>query len=503
MSESRAQSWLDRGGYFSWRPDDGDAEPVEVFHLEAGDPNAPTLLLVHGFPTSSIDWYGVVDRLAKRFHVCALDFPGYGFSDKPVGWGYRLIRDARLLSHYLTEVVGTESATVIAHDRGDSVALILAGGHAGEAPAVDIDHLVLSNANIYLPLSNLTMAQRLMLDENTAADLLDNATPELLAQGMGAATFWPPRGADDPVVGALTETFAHQDGVRVMHETIQYLVERADDEDTLARLPRDLRRPDNRDLGPQRHRLPSPRRELGLEQPPDAEARPQRPLLHLRRRPLSPGRSPGRLRGCRSSLPRRDRRGGARRDRGLSGIADPRGSRARSDAERPGRPPRVTNVRLRPARAGDAEPIAAIWVPGWREAHEGRVPDALIEHRSPAELRARVPSMIDGATVAIVEGAVAGFVVVRDDEIEQMYVGEGFRGTGAAGRLLAHGESLIARHFDRGWLAVVAGNDRAIGFYERQGWRDQGRFDHITWTPDGGTIAVPCRRYEKVVKSYL
>ena len=48
---------------------------------------------------------------------------------------------------------------------------------------------------------------------------------------MGAATFWPPRDADDPAIEALAETFAHQDGVRVMHETIQYLVERADDED--------------------------------------------------------------------------------------------------------------------------------------------------------------------------------------------------------------------------------------------------------------------------------
>jgi pimeloyl-ACP methyl ester carboxylesterase len=232
VSESRARSWLDRGGYFSWRPEDADVESVEVFHLEAGDPKAPTLLLVHGFPTSSIDWYGVVDRLAERFHVCALDFPGYGFSDKPLGWGYSLMRDARLLGHYLTEVLGAKSATVLAHDRGDSVALILAGGHASDVAVVDIDHLLLSNANIYLPLSNLTMAQRLMLDENTAADLLDNATPELLAQGMGAATFWPPRDADDPVVAALAETFAHEHGLRVMHETIQYLVERADDEGT-------------------------------------------------------------------------------------------------------------------------------------------------------------------------------------------------------------------------------------------------------------------------------
>ena len=163
MSDSRAEDWRARGEYFTWRPDDADADPVEVFHLEAGDPEAAPLLLVHGFPTSSIDWYEVVDRLAERFRVCALDFPGYGFSDKPVGWGYSLERDARLLEHYLSEVVGAESAVVVAHDRGDSVALILAAG----ASAVRVEHLCLSNGNIFLPLSNLTMAQRVMLDPKT------------------------------------------------------------------------------------------------------------------------------------------------------------------------------------------------------------------------------------------------------------------------------------------------------------------------------------------------
>jgi len=47
---------------------------------------------------------------------------------------------------------------------------------------------------------------------------------------MGASTFWPPREAGDPAVEALTETFAHEDGLGVIHETIQYLVERSNDE---------------------------------------------------------------------------------------------------------------------------------------------------------------------------------------------------------------------------------------------------------------------------------
>lgn len=235
MSDSRATDWRARGEYFSWRPANGGANAVEIFHVEAGDPDAPTLLLVHGFPTSSIDWYEVTDRLAERFRVCALDFPGYGFSDKPPGWGYSLMRDAQLLGYYLSEIVATESAIVYAHDRGDSVALILAGGHAGDLPEIHLDHLFLTNGNIFLPLSNLTMAQRVMLDPETAAGLLENATPDVLAQGMGAATFFPPRGAADPAVEALTETFAHQDGIQVMHETIQYLRERAEDEETWLR----------------------------------------------------------------------------------------------------------------------------------------------------------------------------------------------------------------------------------------------------------------------------
>ena len=234
MSDSLAQRWRNRGGFFSWSPDP-ETDPVQVFHVEAGEADAPPLLLVHGFPTSSIDWLDVVDRLAERFRVCALDFPGYGFSDKPPGWGYSLKRDAQLLGHYLTEVVGTDSATVLAHDRGDSVALILAGGHAGDASPVRVEHLLLTNANVFLPMSNLTAAQRMMLDESTAPALLEGASPEMLAQGMGQATFWPPRGADDPAVVALGETFAHQDGLRVMHETIQYLVERAADEETWLR----------------------------------------------------------------------------------------------------------------------------------------------------------------------------------------------------------------------------------------------------------------------------
>jgi pimeloyl-ACP methyl ester carboxylesterase len=229
---SHLDAWRAAGAYFSWSPPEAGAATVRIFHVELGPPDAPVLALVHGFPTCSIDWFEVAGLLAGRFRVCLLDFPGYGFSDKPRGWGYSLRRDAELLDYYLAEVVGVRSADIVAHDRGDSVALIhvaiAASGQARIAPR----HLVLSNANMYLPLANLTDAQRLMLHD---PEWLERVTPDRFAAGIGGVMFTPPRDLADPQVQALAAAFAHNDGITVLGETIHYLVERSVDEDAWLR----------------------------------------------------------------------------------------------------------------------------------------------------------------------------------------------------------------------------------------------------------------------------
>jgi pimeloyl-ACP methyl ester carboxylesterase len=229
---TRAEDWRSRGNHFLWRPAEEDASSVEIFHVEIGDPDAQVLLLIHGWPTSSIDWFEVAGQLSARFRVCALDFPGYGFSGKPQGWGYSLTRDEELIEFYLSEVVGAEAGVVVAHDRGDSVALLLAARCADGRSAMRIEHLVLSNANIFLPLSNLTAAQRQILDPASGPQITAALTASRLAEGMGASTFTPPRKAGDPEVEALAATFSHDNGIKVLHETIQYLVERSEDEQT-------------------------------------------------------------------------------------------------------------------------------------------------------------------------------------------------------------------------------------------------------------------------------
>lgn len=156
--------------------------------------------------------------------------------------------------------------------------------------------------------------------------------------------------------------------------------------------------------------------------------------------------------------------------------------------------------RLRPAAPGDAREIVDVWFTGWREAHLGHVPDALLAHRSEQTFRARIPAIVGTTTVATVDRRVIGLVVTADDEIEQLYVDSEHRGTGIAAALLQHGESVIAREHRRAFLAVVDGNARARHFYERHGWHDAGPFDYHAWSSSGEQIVVPCRRYEKSVQ---
>lgn len=208
-----------------------DGIEVTVFNRRCGTPGAPALVLVHGFPTSSIDYFGLAGELSSEFDIFVLDFPGYGLSDKPPEpYVYSLYDDARLLVHAITQVWQLTEFRMLTHDRGSSIGMIALGMLAAQdPPRLPVD-LIVTNANIYLPLANLTAFQTALLDSATGRATAAAITPELLAAGLGASTFMPRRALDDPEIAALAKCFAHNDGVRVLPDTIQYLHERAADE---------------------------------------------------------------------------------------------------------------------------------------------------------------------------------------------------------------------------------------------------------------------------------
>lgn len=227
------EDWLRGGTHFTWTsttPANAGAE-IEVFSRRCGTPGAPVLVCVHGFPTSSIDYYGLVGELGAEFDIYTLDFPGYGLSDKPAyPYTYSLYDDARLLVHAINEVWQLAEYRMITHDRGSSVGMIalamLADQETGALPA----DVFVTNANIFLPLANLTAFQVALLDETHGRATAAATTPEMLAAGLGMTTFMPRRGPLDPEIIALAKCFAHNEGTAVLPDTVRYLHERAADE---------------------------------------------------------------------------------------------------------------------------------------------------------------------------------------------------------------------------------------------------------------------------------
>src|SRR3954451_19769986 len=110
---------------------------------------------------------------------------------------------------------------------------------------------------------------------------------------------------------------------------------------------------------------------------------------------------------------------------------------------------------LRPGTAEDAAAVADLWHRGWHDAHPGHVPDGLTAGRTLAAFHERAPAAVAVTTVAEGDGAVAGFVMVVGDEVEQVYVDARHRGTDLAGLLLDEAERQVAAGgHEEAWLAV-------------------------------------------------
>ena len=155
-------------------------------------------------------------------------------------------------------------------------------------------------------------------------------------------------------------------------------------------------------------------------------------------------------------------------------------------------------MRIAPATRADIGPLAALWHDGWHEAHAALVPTALTALRTPAEFRARVTAHLGDTSVGWVNGEIAGFVMVQDDEIYQLYATPAARGTGAARALIAHGITQIAARYPRAWLACTVGNDRAARFYEKSGWARVGMID-LPLETSAGPFPLKVWRFEKDV----
>ncbi|MBO9718180.1 MAG: alpha/beta hydrolase [Pseudoxanthomonas sp.] len=119
---------------------------VELFYREAGPRDAPVLLLLHGFPTSSQMFRDLIPRLADRYHVIAPDYPGFGQSAAPdtARFAYTFDHLAALVDGF-TRQLGLDRYALYVMDYGAPIGFRLAAQHPERVTA-----LVVQNGNAYI-----------------------------------------------------------------------------------------------------------------------------------------------------------------------------------------------------------------------------------------------------------------------------------------------------------------------------------------------------------------
>lgn len=107
-----------------------DVVGVKIFYREAGDSSKPTIVLLHGFPSSSYQFHDLMPRLEDRFHVIAPDYPGMGFSDAPASTVLRPTFDdvAMAIGAFLTQCA-PGPLILYMHDFGGPIGMRFATAH--------------------------------------------------------------------------------------------------------------------------------------------------------------------------------------------------------------------------------------------------------------------------------------------------------------------------------------------------------------------------------------
>jgi pimeloyl-ACP methyl ester carboxylesterase len=117
----------------------------KIFYREAGSKTAPTILLLHGFPTSSHMFRNLIPALSDHYHVVAPDLPGFGFSDAPDRKKFRYTFDhlAKVIASF-TDAIGLKTFAIYVFDYGAPVGFRLALAHPERVTAI-----ISQNGNAY------------------------------------------------------------------------------------------------------------------------------------------------------------------------------------------------------------------------------------------------------------------------------------------------------------------------------------------------------------------
>lgn len=188
------------------------------------DSKKETLVILHGYPTSSYDYHKVLPQLAKKYRVILHDHLGFGFSEKPLDFSYSLIEQADIALQ-LWKQLSLKKVVLLAHDYGTSVCTEIIARHNKQQINLQIDKLILSNGSIHIEFSKLRTIQKLLKNKYTGKWVAKLTNYPIFKKNMRNVYFDKTKVTDEELKEMWLQ-LEYNNGRNVIHLLSNYINER-------------------------------------------------------------------------------------------------------------------------------------------------------------------------------------------------------------------------------------------------------------------------------------
>ncbi len=200
-----------------------DYKDFPIFYKRSASDNE-TLLCLHGFPTSSHDYYKVWQALSAKFSLLAFDMIGYGFSAKPKDFDYTTFQQVDILQALIAHLK-IEKLHILAHDYGNTITQELLARKEEKRLNFEIETICFLNGALFPETHRPILAQKILISPLGflfARLIPDRKFKQSLASVFG--TKYQPTEAELDDFAAL---FKYNEGNKIAHKLIKYMTERA------------------------------------------------------------------------------------------------------------------------------------------------------------------------------------------------------------------------------------------------------------------------------------
>ena len=183
-----------------------------------------SMVILHGYPTSSFDYYKVLPELSKNYRVILHDHLGFGFSNKPKDVNYSLVTQADIALE-LWRQLGLKKIFLFAHDYGTSVATEIIARYNANELDIEIEQLILTNGSIHIELSQLRTIQKL-LKHKFLGKYVAKLTNFLIFKKNMKNIYFDTSKVTDNELKEMWKLIELNGGRKVIHKLTQYINER-------------------------------------------------------------------------------------------------------------------------------------------------------------------------------------------------------------------------------------------------------------------------------------